>query len=243
MMKRILLLALLIAPSAGCWDFTEPDFPGAGAPAVFQVNVTMQESGSGNLSGLLVPGLLLSGFEREVPNDSLVVNGLRLPPANIRPNGTREYQYNGVLGDSAAGTVGVLQFAVPQVEETLSFPQEVRWYAVRKIGPDTIAWRPGTDLVLQLDTALGSPHPFPQVRQWFLDIRGTNRSFRLSSDGLPPATLAIPPEFIPEVTGETFTVSLLFYQTGQYRSQANDYATNITFNMSVQWTVEIINDE
>lgn len=240
MTLRAWVVAIIAASLAGCWDFIEPDFPGAGAPAVFQATVTVDEGGKGNLGGLLVPGLASSGFLREIRNDSLLVNGKRIAPVNVRENATREYQISGFIGDSTVTVPPVLDLLPPRVDDIASAPLHVRWYGVRKLDPDTITWVPGTDLVLRIDTAQATPEPFPQIRQWFLDINGVTRSYRISSDGLPPATLVIPPAFVPAPANNRIVVTMLWYQTGQYRSPAGDYITNVTLSVALTWIVRVV---
>lgn len=240
MRLHVWVVAIIAASLAACWDFIEPDFPGAGAPAVFQANMTVNERGVGNLTGLLVPGLATSGFLREIPNDSLLVNGKRITPVNVRANNTREYQVNGFIGDSTVTVPPVLDLLPPRVEGIASDPLRVRWYGVRKLDPDTITWVPGTNLVLRIDTALATPEPFPQIRQWFLDINGVTRSYRISSDGLPPGTLVIPPAFVPVPANNRIVVTMLWYQTGQYRSPANDYINTITLSVALTWIVRVV---
>lgn len=240
MRLRAFTAAITAALLCGCYDFIEPDFPGAGAPAVFQATVNMNERGVGNLSGVLVPGLATSGFLRTVPNDSLLVNGKRIAPVNVRANGTREYQAGGFIGDSTITTPPVLDLLSPRVEGIASAPMQVQWYGVRKLDPDTITWVPGTNLVLRIDTALATPEPFPQIRQWFLDINGVTRSYRISSDGLPPGSLVIPPAFVPAPANNRIVVTMLWYQTGQYRSPANDYVTNVTLSVALTWIVRVV---
>lgn len=240
---RALFGALGAALLAACWDFVAPDFPGAGAPAVFQMTVTMNELGVGSLNGLLVPGLALSGFQRDVPDDSLFVNGVRVAPSSIRANGTREYQLSGFIGDSSKVEPPSLELLPPRIDDIATVPTAVRWYGITKLDPDTITWPRGTNLVLRVDTALAIPEPFPQIRQWFLDINGVTRSFRISSDGLPPGTLIIPPTFVPEPANNRIVVTMLWYQTGQYRTPANDYLTNITLSVALTWIVRVVDDE
>lgn len=237
--RALAVLVFLSTSLGGCLDFVEPDFPGAGAPALLQVTLNLEPAGSGNISGVLVPGLTFGGFVRDVPNDTLLVNGLRVGPINVRDNGTREYQLNGAVAADPIDTDTPFEVVAPPVEEVTGRPPDIRWYTITKLGGDTIAWTRGTDLVVSVDTALVPSSPSPQIRQWFLEIAGATRSFRLSSDGLPPGELRIPTAFVPAAANGIIRMTLSFQQSGNYRSPANDYIGSYTFRTALQWIVEV----
>lgn len=239
MTRALAALAILSTSLAGCLDFTEPDFPEAGAPALLQLSLNIDPAGNGSLNGVLVPGLTFLGFVREVPNDTLLVNGLRVAPSNVRDNGTREYHVSGAVSQARLDTDTPFEVEAVPVEEITSLPPGIRWYTIEKLDSDTIAWTRGTDLVLNVDTALATPSPSPQIRQWFLNIAGATRSFRLSSDGLPPGELRIPTAFIPADANGIIRVTLSFNQSGTYRSAGNDYIGSYTYATSLQWTIKV----
>ena len=239
MRVRTAIVAFIAIVSGGCWDFIEPDFPGANAPAVLQMNVTMNERGVGNLNAVLVPGLDFGGFERVVPNDTLIVNGLKLGPTSLRPNGTRDYTFSGSISATNAEPRVVLAFSHPRVEGIAETPPDIRWYGVGKLDPDTVFWTPGTNLVLRVDTTLPAPQPFAQIRQWFLQLQGSNKQFRISSDGLPPAEIVIPPSFIPEAASGTILVTMTFQQSAQYPTEGNTYLSNINYVVFLTWIVRV----
>lgn len=237
MMRRLLIVVLALLCGA-CWDFVEPDFPEAGAPAVLQASVFIDEQGAGNINALLVPGLTFGGFVRDVPNDTLLFYDRALAPTAVRRNGTREYNDAGILveGDPLAQPFVLVG---PDVTDITGPPPRVRWPTIRKIGPDTVSWTRGTTLVLRVDTVLAPAEPPPQIQQWFLDLRGSDRSFRVSSDGLPPAELQIPGNFMPAAVGGNIFATLTFYQSGQQRSPGNDYVGNISFTVLLRWVIKV----
>jgi hypothetical protein len=116
----------------------------------------------------------------------------------------------------------------------------VRWNGLLRLDPDTVVAVRGQDIVLRMDTiaALSTPAPF---RQWFLDIRTGFRTFRLSSDGLPPLTLRIPADFIPSSTDPLALVSLIYFQTGQVRSATGLYTGSITADIRLNWVIRFTN--
>ncbi|MGQ0813853.1 MAG: hypothetical protein ACT4O1_05250 [Gemmatimonadota bacterium] len=236
-MIRHALSFMLAVSCAGCWDFVEPDFPEAGAPAVLQANVFVDPAGVATITGLLAPGLTFAGFQREVVNDTLIVYGFGIAPSAIRPNGSREYRFSGPIANVFDRP---LELVAPEVEDIIGPPPQVRWFSIQKVGPDTVVWQRGTDLVLRVDTVLATSVPQPQIRQWFLDLRGSDRSFRLSSDGLPPDEIRIPAGFVPAAQQGIIIATLTFFQSDLQRSPANDYIGNISFTVALRWIVKVV---
>ncbi|MGQ0562543.1 MAG: hypothetical protein ACT443_11795 [Gemmatimonadota bacterium] len=239
MSKRALPCLAVSLLSAGCWEFVAPDFPEAGAPAVLQANVTLSETGSLDVSAVLVPGLTFGGFQREVADDRLNVNGIELAPVAVRRNGTRAYQFVGQLDDGAVLSRPFVLVA-PVVQDVTGPPPRVSWFGIRKADPDTIVWMRGEQLVLRVDTTLAPSMPPPQIQQWFLDLRGRERSFRVSSDGFPPAELHIPSEWLPESNDGIIVATMTFFQSGQQRSPAKDYLGSISLTVVLRWTIRAI---
>lgn len=234
-MRSVRSFALLLAV-AGCYDFVEPDFPEAGAPAVLQATAFRDIAGNISITAQLVPGLAIGGIQREIPNDTLEIYGLRLTPKEIKKNGTRIY---GFEGPALVAATFPFVLAAPGVAGVIGPPPRAQWFPVRKTDGDTIVWKRGSELVLHVDTALGVSTPTPPIRQWFLELRGADRSFRVSSDGPPPLTLRIPPEWVPAVNTQTFPVFLSYFQSGQQQSPNRDYIGIISFNTQMRWTIRI----
>lgn len=236
-MTRVCLLASALL-CGGCWDFVEPELPGAGAPAVLQVSAFVDEAGVVDVNAMLVPGFTIGGLQRAVEDDTVAIYGMKLGPRAVRKSGTREYSFQGRLDSPNPLTV---PFTVtgPAIQEVSGPPPYVRWLGIRKTDPDTIVWLKGTELQLHVDTTLARNSPSPQIRQWFLELRGDNRSFRVSSDGYPPAILRVPTEWIPASTNGILTAQLSFYQSGTQRSPSNDYIGNISFTVSIRWVIKV----
>lgn len=232
-LSAILLLSLC---SAACWDFVEPDFPEAGAPAVLSGSTFLDENGRAQISMVLAPGLTVGGLQRGVLNDTLVIFGMKLAPKEVRKNGSREYAFIGDVGGSAISQP--FDVLAPQVEG-VTRPPAIHWFGIRKAGPDTISWREGTDLILSIDTTLAPSIPAPQIQQWFLDLRGGDRPFRVSSDGLPPANLRVPAEWVLSRGTEVLAVTLTYFQSGQQLSATRDYMTNVSFTVILRWVVKV----
>jgi hypothetical protein len=238
--SRICYVALgSILCAAGCWDFVEPDFPEAGAPAVLQATAIVSENGAFSFDALLAPGLAIGGVQRRVLRDTLDVYNLKLGPVSVRRNGSREYAVTDTLN---IADVLALPFELrgPVVEGITGPPPQVRWFGYRKADPDTITWTRGTDLLLHVRMTAGASLPAPPIRQWFLEIRGSSRSFRISADSLPPNDLRIPAAWVPESEGDTLTVFFSFHQAGRQESPAKDYIGNIAWTVLLQWFVRVL---
>jgi hypothetical protein len=239
-MRRALRSLLLCLPCAGCWDFADPQFPEAGAPAVLQVSAFVDERGQANITALLLPGLTRGGFKREVPDDTLRIFGLALAPDSIFRNGDRQYHFIGTVGSDPLA--GPLTIAGPVVDDIVGPPTGISWFGIRKDDPDTISWSRGTELVLRIDTTLAPSIPPPQIQYWFLDLNGGGRTFRLSSDGLPPAEIHIPTGWVPEAEDAAIVATMTFYQSGLQRSPSLDYIGNIAVNVQIRWIIKILNE-
>lgn len=236
MRKYALLSGLVMLSSAACYDFVEPDFPEAGAPAVLQANAFADESGTISIDALLAPGTAIGGLQRKVPGDTLDAYGFRIAPT-VRRNGSREYKLTQALLPAVVAT-RPFTVTAPRVEALTGIPPSVQWFPIRRADPDTIVWKRGTDLILHVDTTVGISQPVPSIRQWFLTLIGTAVSFRISSDGLPPATIRIPPDFVPASSG-TMLVIMSFYQAGTLQSPVGDYIANVAFSFQIRWFVRV----
>ena len=241
MMRRRFLPGLLAAViSAGCYDFVAPEFGGGGANPVIQLSVVLSEQGNLTLSGLFAPGIDTTGFNRNVPRDTIDVFGLKFAPLSVRENGTREYNSTGKVAPALAQTQP-LELSAPQIQGHPALPPAVTWFPIQRADPDTIYWQRGSDLVLHIDTAVGVSVPTPRIRQWFLEMRSTNGSFRVSSDGLPPAELHIPSEWVPATTdSDIIAISLAFHQSSRLEPETANYSALFDFTFIVNWVVVVL---
>jgi len=127
----------------------------------------------------------------------------------------------------------------PVVDGVIGPPPQVRWFGIRKTDPDTITWTRNTDLLLHVQPAPGASVPPPAIRQWFMEVRGSSRSFRISADSLPPAEIRIPGAWVPESDGDTLHVNFSFFQNGQQESPGKDYIGNFAFTNLLHWFVRV----
>jgi hypothetical protein len=234
--RSLFIIASSLACS-GCWDFLEPDFPEAGAPAVVQASVFLYDNGRLNVNGLLVPGLAIGGVQRRVINDTLQVFGVKIAPVQIQRNGSRSYNIDTTVpaGISFASPFDPI---APVVEEVASPPPRVRWFGIRRTDLDTIAWQRGTDLILHVSAPLGQSTPTPMQRQWVISIVGAT-SFRASADSVPPTTIRIPTEWVPAAVNGRVTVYFSFYQAAKVESPLKDYIALFDFTTVTQWTIKV----
>ena len=225
-------LICVLAFSA-CLDFQEPAIPDLDAPAVAQIAVRTFDNGVLQVDGSLQPGRDSTGFQRVLQSPFVHVNELLVQPVALGDRGQRNYSLT--IPAPPRNTGGPYRILLPDVRDAGTMPL-VQWNGLLKLDPDTIIAPRGGDIVLHMDTiaAPSSPAPF---RQWFLDIRAGFRTFRISSDGLPPLTLRIPAEWVPLSTDPRATVSLIYFQTGQVRSSTNDYIANLTLDVRLSWNV------
>jgi hypothetical protein len=232
-----LLLALVLS-LAGCWDFADPEFPEAGAPAVLQTTAVVNENGSLTFDALLAPGLSIGGVTRKVPRDTLDVYNLELGPTAIGVHGKRTYKFSDKV---KLPNIVTLPFEVmgPVVEGITGPPPRVQWFGYQKTDPDTVTLPRNADLLLHVQAVPGVSTPAPGVRQWFLEVRGSSRSFRISADSLPPSVLRVLADQVPASDGDTLHVFFSFFQTGQQHSPSNDYIGNFALTHLLHWFVRI----
>ena len=237
---RIGMLALASVPAAGCIDFLDPNLPPPG-PAVAQVALFLEDhtgSTSVDVRVSVIPGMGQSGDFRKIPNDTLIVNGLKVRATTVHNNGTRDYQATidlpGPSQPAAAGPV-VLQF--PTIAGIDESPPELRWYALRRLDLlASVALTPAGDLFLHVDTTKPPEAPVPANPQWVLQLSTPAHAFQLGADGSPPTTLHVPAEFVPADTSSFLTASLLIAHGAQLTSGA-EYILNASLSQRLNWTV------
>jgi hypothetical protein len=237
MMTRVLPALSLALLCAGCWEFVDPEFPEVGAPAVMQVSAFVTEDGRANITGVLLPGVREGGFQRLVPDDTLRILGLKLAPENVERTGRRTYRFDGEIGRRPLE--GALTIDAPVVNGVTGPPPHISWFGIRKLDPDTIRWRRGTELVLHVDTTLAPSLPPPQIQYWFLEMRAGARVFGVSANGLPRTQLHIPGDWVPASSDSTVSATLTFFQSGVQKSPSNDYIGSIDVNVQVRWIIKV----
>lgn len=232
-MRRGLLAAACLA--AGCVDFVEPDLPELGRPASFEALIVVADTGTAELSAVLVPGLDAEGLRRPVRRDSVEVLGRSIASDSILFNGTR--RYHEIWSVPASAVVGPVGFRAPSLDAVRAAPPAVEWWGLRRDGPPEIDGHRGEDLVLRLATGAGAGQPEPEIRQWFLRLAGEDGAFGLSVDGVPPDTIQIPARWIPD--GDEIEVRLIFSQSAVLRPPPGDYVGVIKLDTRLYWTVRM----
>lgn len=230
-------LALSALLLAGCVDFAEPRLPNAGAPALLQLSISLQESGVLMVNGQLQPGRDSSGVTR-VPRDSAVyVAGQVIEADTVLARNT--LPFSATLPVPQAVLTGPITIAGPAITGILAPSPLLLWYGMEKIGSDTVFVEPGGDAVLRVNAHLGQPTPAVQVRQWYLTFSGPAGTIQVSGSGFPPDTLRVPPQFLPGTPPATILASLIYYQSAQVREPPGDYIVNVSMDARTQWVVRL----
>ncbi len=225
------LVPLLATLLGGCIDFLDPQLPPPSA-AVAQFFIHMSR-GQVQLEGQVQPGMSLAHEWRTFPNDSLLVEGQPVAPLTVHANGARDYSVTLPLPT----LVGPVTVQVPIVAGIPDRPGELRWYGVRRLDPDTLVLAVGADLHLHLDTSAPPQTPPPTGAQWFLQLAAGGHMFQLGADGLPPADMRVPPEFIPGDSTSVVNATLLLLHSGQANIAGGGYLLNVSFDQTLTWTV------
>jgi hypothetical protein len=228
----------VVVALTGCFDFVEPDLSEAGAPAVLQMNLNLDETGLLRSDAILVPSLTVDGLRRTVPDDTLRVSGLALTPHDVRPNGTRRYSVNMTVQDPAA-FVRPLRIESPLVTGVTAPPPVVAWFGLERADPDTVLVRAGDELLLHLIVEPGRAQPAPDQRLWTLELVGDTANFRIGAQGLPPATLRIPAHWVPVGGSGRVLGSLTYYLTGTYRPAPGDYIHMLAATLRIRWHIRL----
>lgn len=218
-------------------DFADPVFPNAGAPALVTVSVSLQPQGVAFVNGRVQPGRDSTGVTRVPADSTLFVAGFAIEADTVEARNTLVFSELLQLSESQLRDSIVI--ATPPIHGIFAEPPRVRWYGMVRVGPDTVSVGPGEDLVLRVESRLGTADPPVQVRQWFMDLNGPTGTFRLSGTGFPPDTLRIPPQWIPATGPASVFASLLYYQSATLRPEPGDYIGSISMDARVQWSIRV----
>jgi hypothetical protein len=218
----------------GCYDFIEPDLPEAGAPVVLLAAAHLLETGRLHFTATLAPAITVDGFLRRVPNDTIVVHGIRLVPDSLARNGSRYYDDVQVLPDALGQP---LTIAAPRIPEVTAQAPSIRWESVRHTGADTLFLAPNEDLLLRVQVVGVPSEPQPLHRQWAVNLFGDEASFSFAAHGPPPDTIRIPSYWIPPARNGQVEVYLTYFLSGTYRPAPGDYLTILTADTRIRWIV------
>ena len=237
-LKRISGFGLAVLASTGCIEFVAPNIPGIedrGSAALFSAQVVVSDSGTVRADARLRPGLDFDGLERPVPDPRLRILGQVLEPDTVLRDGTRSYAAS---WEAEPGIhLKPITLTAPVIEDLVTPPPAIRWYGLRRDGPDAIDLFRGDDLHLPIAEVEGNADPVPSIRQWFLTLEAGGSQFRFGSDGVPESPIWIPARWIPG--GEMVRVRLVYTQSGVVGTQNDDYVGVITANSLLYWTVRI----
>jgi hypothetical protein len=232
--------ALLAA--AGCVEFTAPDIPDAGGPAIVALLVAVSDSGTVAVSGSVRPGRDVSGVLRAIPSDAVTVLGRTVEPVRIRDEDERTYSTNfSAAADVARGPVDVV---APAVEGVGTAPPSISFSGLVRLDPDTITLRRGDDLVLRTAPGPGASTPPPGLTQWFLQLGAADDAFfGLSGGGTVPETLVVPARYVPEVPGGLIGVRLIQIRTISFPPERGNYFGTVSVQIRLHWTVRVTESE
>ena len=229
------LSALLLA--AGCVDFVDPRLPNAGAPALLQLSISLQEPSVLMVNGQLLPGRDSSGVTRVPLDSALYIAGQVIEADTVLARNTLRFDDTRVV--PRAVLTGPITIAAPGIARIQAPAPLLLWYGIQKVGGDTVDVPRGGDAVLRVNARLGTATPSVQTRQWYLDLSGPGGVIRVSGSGFPPDSMRIPPQWLPGTAPAKITASLLYYQSVQTRDPPGDYVGNISLDARVQWTVRL----
>lgn len=224
-----LLRALILAlPLAGCFDFVEPDLPQRGAPAVARLTVSLSDSGTVSLDGLVAPGLAADGFPREVRDPTVIAVDLPFLPADSADD--LRYSETRTIDPGLLAAPGIIRG--PELARTRGTPT-LRFRGLARLDGDTVALE--ADGSLRLHMEVGTVGAVADVRQWFLTLTGDTMVFRLSSDGPPPPVIDVPARWVP---GDApFVTARLIYQQSSRIQTVVDYIGLYVQNLELHWIV------
>ena len=209
--------------------------PEAGAPAILLAAIHVNDSARLHFTGTLAPALTLEGLERDIRNDTIVVNGVSVPPITVRRQGTREYDFRAQLMDASTRP---LSLRPPRIADVTASPPVIQWHTIQRPDPDSLVIAPGAELVLSV-RRVGTEQNPPQRRSWSLDLVSAEGNFQISGGGPPPDTIRVPPQFIPPSRNGRITAFFTYFQSGVYRPPPGDYLLNLNADVRVRWQIRL----
>ena len=233
-LSPILLAAPLLC--TGCIDFETPDLVEAGAPAVVEAAIHVQDSGRLNVTARLTPAITPDFAVRDFPDgDSIRVYGVAIPPERVHPNRTRDYRFDELLGPGVF--TQLISFVAPRVSGVEAPPPSIIWPSPVRVGPDTLLLGAGEDLVVHVSMRGVPGTPPPEFAQWSLDLFTDSAYFRVSGNGLPPAEIRVPSFWIPVSPDRKLTASFTSHFSGRVRHPPGDYLLTLTADVRLRWIV------
>jgi hypothetical protein len=128
-------------------------------------------------------------------------------------------------------------FRAPLMRGVVASPPGFSWTGIERVGGDSVDLERGRDLELLVARGGGEGTPVPEIRQWFLSLKGDSSTFGLSADGAPPDTILVPARWIPD--GDRIGIRLIFTQSAFLQPPPGDYLGIVTLDTRVYWTVRM----
>ncbi len=210
-------------------------------PTRFYVSLSIGPSDTIRVEANLDPGSDAEGRPHAVTDDTLRVLGRTLSPAVVNADGTRQYSAELGIHRTVLSIQGI-RVEPPLVAGVRSPLRDVRWFAPRRVDPDTIDLSRGADLQLRFVPGVDSTVPTPAIRHWTVDVTGLNGSFGFQSDGALPATIVVPADVLPQPAFD----SLLFAGVSETLLWASspvagddDYTAHVSVHFQERWIVRL----
>jgi hypothetical protein len=211
-MRSGLIWVIAVLPLAACIDFvnvTEPATEGRSALLRVYIQipaVPVEQPGTSVLPGAARPDSILvdavlhlgidsRGERRRVASDTLWVMNVALLPTGIGEHGA--LLYRGVFKETDPQARSTGATVLPPRVDGITARSEVRWYAPRRLDPDTLLLRRGDDLHLRLAVP-----PSSTIREgWMLSLEGSGGRVSSFRQGALPTTISMPAVLIPYGSG------------------------------------------
>ncbi len=257
------LVAASALGAAGCIDFVEPEgrpglqtaqlsvtlhlvddtaraCPEGCVPGTFDRLATSPGGGTGALAwleGSLDPGTDLGGETRSVPDPTVGMLAVRVPPADTTALGVRRYRAAWLPSLPADARIVLDPPAVANVD----VPRPtVDWGVPTRADPDTVSFAPGENIRLHVGAADSLDLPAPSFRSWSLQLSGAGGHYvQVSSDGVPPDTLVVPSAFLPEPDEGSMVAELTLIRALVMPGGDRGYAVTFITQIELTWTVRI----
>jgi hypothetical protein len=188
---QIAMLGTALMTAAACFELTEVVPTDRPEPRDSRVSVDafIVRNEPAQIGILFDPGTTDSGQSKSLPDDSVVIAGVKYPPRDIGENGYRYYQITGISVPD--GAVAVLLPLVAGLNER----PVLRLPLLRIDAPDTLIAQRGGAFEVRL---LGGRTTDEPTGSWSALIRTTSGEavVALSAPGVP-AALRIPTQILP----------------------------------------------
>ena len=232
-MRRALAVALCVATS-GCLGL-EIVAPARNAPPAMTLAVLSSFGAEArvHVSGFLARGTDADGLPRALVDSTLVIGGQVVTPFAQGIERDLRYEFDMPI---AAVLPETLVVRLPIVTGTDATALDVP--LAPRAGPYAFDLMHGEDLLLPIP---GDPAPpvSNSSGNWYLAVRTMAASLvSLSSNGVPPDTVALPFEWLKAQPGDTLVIT--FNRNYERAVQGAPYATRIFQATIAEWRVAVV---